>query len=406
MVLEGASPQAGSFSNESPSTGAPIRQATNHPQSLLGGLRIKPEFIEHPDLFTLYFGFLGNRSWQKSVGRNIYDRLQGTWVLTGRTATQEELDSFCANSTHALYYGRIGLPVSLIAGGVWEYRKAARQTADLTFAQRLTTMLSIARADPSAFWPQAARTGFRVFWIGSCGWMLSTVGSTWTGMTDLLRDPKLAQWRHDTKGQKEEEVRKRKLEAAASMSMNVNGKREVVERLRRDLSGDSGFDETQTPEPEQYSYDAPAANQSTYDSPASGYQSQSSRYGSAPAQRSSSQGESSTDFFLGGQDDDASPTAAEYRNTNPNGSSMSTWDRIRAQNAPPRSQAPARQSSTSGWGQAQAQSPPADDVPVGARDSYDVDRRLEKDQAQADFDRMMEQERNASGEPTRRGWGS
>ena len=105
-------------------------------------------------------------------------------------------------------------------------------------------------------------------------------------------------------------------------------------------------------------------------------------------------------------EDDASPTAAEYRNTNIGGSQTtgSAWDRIRRQNAAPRQ--PRQQPGMS----EPSPNPYASSAEFGQSDQekYDSTQKTERDRAQAEFDRMIEAERNAGseGSPRNRGWGS
>ncbi|TFB00293.1 hypothetical protein CCMA1212_007893 [Trichoderma ghanense] len=107
--------------------------------------------------------------------------------------------------------------------------------------------------------------------------------------------------------------------------------------------------------------------------------------------------------------DDASPIAPSARSTS-DSSSGSAWDRIRqqAQFQPPSQQG--RQTwekpqSGGGWGSEADSS-----VPVGSRDSSysfsraDEEKNLAKEQAQREFDRLLERER-AGAESERRPWG-
>jgi hypothetical protein len=91
-----------------------------------------------------------------------------------------------------------------------------------------------------------------------------------------------------------------------------------------------------------------------------------------------------------------------YRNTSMTGvSTGSAWDRIRQQNSTQGSRPVAPRQ----WGQSQAQSGTEstnDSLPID-QDRYDYDRRREKDAAQADFNKMMDAERNASSEGPSRG---
>lgn len=200
--------------------------------------------------------------------------------------------------------------------------------------------------------------------------------------------------------------------------MKTGGK-SLFHQILQDLEQPSGYQG----ERDQYGYDsAPLATVSSesdmaYGTSQNGYGTTASQpsstsdprdqqiYGQLGSAQSSatrsSQSDPTSDFFgsTSDDDDDASPTAPEYRNTNMAGMSTgSAWDRIRQQNSAQSSRSPPRQAPMQ-WGQSQEQSPrPTDDLPSNEQERYSYDRRREKDQAQAEFDNMMEAERNASSE--------
>lgn len=403
MALDDASPQGGiSPSNNAPSNPSSASPASNNLRLPdYSGLTIKKELMHRPDLFTLYFGFLGDRMWKASAAAKVADRLQGTWVLTGRGATQEETDAFTMHSTRSLYYSRIGIPLSTFVGGLFMYRGFARlmphETAIGRF-RKLKTMLQLNRTEVMRGMSGSA---FKLLFIGCTGGMISAIFGTYVDVKGLVTDPRLQQWSQDTKDTSEEGVRKRRTFLAMNNAQAVRNANQFVNKLVNNDFSSGGFGD---PAPEQYNYDEPVQSESV-SQPQQIPATPSSRpaYGWSRQQQPPPKSQSSGDFF--GDDDDASPTAAEYRNTNPDGSPMSSWDRVRAQTAASTPQKPARQSPTA-WSPPQNQSESADMGPVGARDKYDYDRRREREQAQADFDQMMENERKGSDGPTRGGWGS
>ena len=359
--------------------------------------------MHRPDLFTLYFGFLGERGWRASAAERIADRLRGTWVLTGRNATQDETDAFTMHSTRSMYYSRMGLPISTFVGGLVMYSRLARRMPDENAIGRFKKLSTMFRINRTEFTAGLSRTAFRLLFIGCAGGMISSIFGTYVDVKGLVTDPRLQQWSQDTKDTSEESVRKRKHLLGTNHAESVRLTNQWVSKMINNDFSSGGFGD---PAPEQYNYNYEEPIQSE---PASEPQQTSATpsprpaYGWSRQQQVPPKPQSSGDFF--GDDDDASPTAAEYRNTNPDGSPMSSWDRVRAQTAASTPQKPARQSPTA-WSPSQDQSETGDTGPVGARDKYDYDRRREREQAQADFDQMMENERKGSDGPTRGGWGS
>ncbi|KAJ5945657.1 hypothetical protein N7454_002496 [Penicillium verhagenii] len=397
MAMNDASPQAGSYQSNNSSSNSPSTPSQSPASQLpdFSGLQIKPELFVKPDLFTLYFGFFGSSGWQRSAKSRISGRLEGIWALTGRNPTQIEVDAFTEHTTRGLYYGRAGIPVSTFIGAAWMYNKG-RETfpAGSTAKDRVSFMRQMWFTQRKEFMSLTSKTAFRLLFIGTLGGIVSSMASAYVNVNGALSDPRLEVWRHDSKNQKEEDIRKRKMQL---VSETYNRSRKSAQDQIQVGSGGydsaseargnesmSGFDSVQSQQ-QQYGYDG--SNESP------------GKYQSRPSQPQPS----SSDFF--GSDDDASPTAPEYRSTNPDGSAMSSWDRIRQQNGSSKPQPLVRQPPQA-WGQLQNQ-PRPDPTPAGAQDRYDNDRNREREQAQADFDRMMEAERNASEESTsRRGWGS
>ncbi|KAJ5629433.1 hypothetical protein N7528_003090 [Penicillium herquei] len=406
MVLDDASPQGGSYEGQNASTNNPSRPPGSKDARLpdLTGLRIKPELLTYPDLFTLCFGFWGKTMWLQSVASRITDRVHGTWVLTGRRPTQVEVDALSETCSKSAYYGRMGVPLFSSLGVLWVYRGAVKEAPNLTLMERFRNLSLLLKHQKSVFWGVMSRMAFKMLFMGTLGGMFSTIAASYIDMSTILGDPRLQQWREDSKAQKDEDIRNRKIALAKTGVHQLNHTTRLLLGAMNNANGAAmgSYDDTPAQQ-QQYTYDSPneTQGQSTDDSSQSAYQSSRPVYGSSRAPQSS-QSESESDFFLtgGSQDDDASPTAPEYRNTKIDGTPISAWDRIRAQSG---AQKPARQSPM-GWDQGQSES--TDSAPTGAQDRYDYDRRREKDLAQSEFDRMMDNERKGADGESRRGWGS
>jgi hypothetical protein len=255
----------------------------------------------------------------------------------------------------------------------------------------------------------AANVGWKMLISVSIFGTLSSIYAAFNDAQNMLGDPRLKHFLEDMRKQKPEDVRRRKLQAASERVRIVrSGEKDIGSQYQQAIGQPDGFvsdayayqqDPESTPANSYSEYESPNSSQSTSNS--------SSKQQSPPAQGSGPvwargrgtqpEQSSGTDFF---DDDDASPTAAEYRNVGIDGSSNgSAWDRIRSQNAGRRPQPP--QQSPNSYS-AFAENNGAD------QDQSWSAPRSEKDQAQAEFDRMIEAERNVGNEGSsrRRGWGS
>ncbi|KAJ5620336.1 hypothetical protein N7510_004320 [Penicillium lagena] len=418
MVLDDASPQAGGFSNNNASdeSSTIVYGALGRP------LKIKPELMTRPDYFTLYFGFFGHGHWNRRAILSISERVQNTYVLCGRDATQEEVDAFVQHGTRELYHGRIGLPLSVFAGTAYLYnsaRKSPMFPADPTPTNLLSTLRNFATSDRTGFRQEAFRAGFKLLFWGSLGAIVSSTFSTSNYIRNILGDPRLEQFRKDMAQQKPDERRKRNYEMQMQKIRRLKGERQSTE--------DTAGAYAESHDNEQDSYDSSGSLNSSY-SPSSPYNASPSEndmtynatelskhsrsadqprsgpdasrrprmYGSPTATKGvgNESGSGGDDFF---GDDDNSPTAPEYRGTNPDGTAGgSAWDRVRRQNA----SGPQYRQGSSRLGSQQ--------ISESEGDRYESERRREREQAQADFDRMMDAERNAPSDGARRGrgWGS
>lgn len=431
MTLDDAAPQAGAIpsNNTRPNPQAEKSMGPNPAMASNFHLQIKPELIVKPDLFTMMCGFLGHRNWRQQVAYTMMERVENSWVLTGRPLTQDELDAFTTYSSRTLYYRRMGVPVSSFLGTTWLYytiSKGAGLPLSAGPASVYEYLRTQARIDKAGFRSMIAASAFKMLFITTAGAIFSGFAALYTETANVIVDPRLRGFVEDMRGQKPEEVRQRKLNAASERIRRMrSGEKDIegyiVEEMR---SPGSHLDQN---DQDPYAYENSAtvspASDTSYGTSQNDQQTGSVSQqrpvvnaprrswgygGQVPSQQGAS-GESSadTDFFFGGKDDDASPTAPEYRYTNPDGSPAgSAWDRLRRQNAGPSARGPPPQQSRPQWGREQDSPNSPTYVPAGDRDPYDLNRSREKDQAQADFDRMMEAERNASnvGATQGRGW--
>lgn len=433
MVLDDASPQAGSYTagNGSDYTRSQGPPGQNPALARYFPLKIKPELVVQPDLFTLYFGFFGASNWKRVVAGALTERVENTWLLTDRGPTQDEMDAFTTHTSRSIYYRRIGVPLSSFLGTAYLYnqmRKMPNVPQKATPAQFFATLRAFAKADKQGFRSMMAKQAFKMLFITTTGAIASAFLSVWSDTKGVLTDPRLRQFVEDMKGQKPEDIRKRKLEAVNERVRRVRGGEQDIRRQVREELGGGSYDQGADQDPYGYDNAASVSTSGEGDYSASQYPQQNGSmiqprstpdasrrpqmYGSASASRGMGNGQpsSGSDFFFSGGDDDASPTAPEYRHTNMDGSPAgSAWERIRRQSGVPGpQQSSASSSRTQQWGQSQNGVDSSSYSSSESQDRYDYDRRREKDQAQADFDKLMEAERNAANDgPSRgRGWGS
>ncbi|KAJ5587183.1 uncharacterized protein N7459_002948 [Penicillium hispanicum] len=430
MVLDDASPQASPPGIANASSASP----TNQPAALLKyfPVTLKPELVVQPDPFTLYFGFLGSWNWKRKVAETLSWRVESSWVLTARAPTQEEMDAFTTISTRSLYYRRVGVPLSSFLGTAYLYnqaRKSPHFPRAVSPAQLVSALRDFSVSDPALFRQTAGSAVFKMIFVTFAGGIISSAAGTWSDTSSLLTDPRLQQFLADMKQQKPEDIRRRQQQVTVDRVRRLrSGEPSIGDKVVQEVDQVGGYRESAGQEQDGYdnlatTSTSPASetsyNTTGYDGGYDSTEASMGQPGSAsealrnrPPQRMSgapSRSSSSTDFFFGGSDDDdASPTAPEYRYTNPDGSpSGSAWARIRNQSAgtsrPTQTQQPRTQ-----WGVSQTtRDGPSASAPSNA-DRYENEQRREKEQARADFDRMMDAERNASSdEPSRsRGWWS
>ncbi|KAG0161257.1 hypothetical protein PDIDSM_8791 [Penicillium digitatum] len=420
MSSENALPQAGQNHNDSSSNNSSRALPGHNPAiAKYNKVQLRPESIVKPDLFTLYFGFFGTAAWTQKVSRTVNERVENHYVLTARSPTQDEFDAIVEHGTRCLYYARTGVPVSSFLGTAFLYNQARkspmfpRNPTPATLFNAVRTMWS-----DTALRGNIGSAAFKMLFIITLGGMASSAYAVSKDAMCMLTDPRLKGFIEDVRKANPEDVRKRKIQAASERLRSIrSGEQDIGSQMKQAIGTSSGYvsgDEYQqeqapdsSPQTNSYS-EYLTSNDTQREFQSASYESStpSLNGGALWARGRGTQPESKSalDFM---DEDDASPTAAEYRNTNIEGSSTtgSAGDRIRRQNAGARSQ-PGQQPSMS----RPSPNPYSYSAELGQSDQerYDSNQKTERDQAQADFDRMIEAERNvgSDGSPQNRGWGS
>jgi hypothetical protein len=370
-------------------------------------LKLRQETIVQPDLFTLYFGFFGTTVWKQRVVQTVTERVENHYVLTERSPTQDEFDAMVEHGTRCLYHGRMGLPISSFLGTALLYSQARKSPLfprNPTPASLLNAIRNMS-SDPG-FKGTLGTAAFKMLFIMTLGSMISSGYAVSQDAMHMLTDPRMKRFVEDVRKAKPEEVRKRKIEAATErLRSRRRGEQDVGSQVMGTpgYAGDYGQEQTyeSTAQPNSYSeYVSSDNNQGSSQAASDDSSTSGLNAGAIWARGRGSQPESKSALDIM-DEDDASPTAVEYRDTNIDGSSSgSAWDRIRRQNAGGRVQSrqqpgaqPSMNPYSAGFGQSD-------------QEKYDFNQKTERDQAQAEFDRMIEAERNtgSEGSPRNRGW--
>lgn len=233
---------------------------------------------------------------------------------------------------------------------------------------------------------------------------VTAVWATYEEAKDTMFDPRLASFVAELRRQNPDEVRRRRM-AAAQESFRRARMGEAPQQsngVYADTSGDSysggGDDGYAAVSSDEFADSSGSDN--SQPAPSRTYSTSTSTSTSQPASSQSARQDTGLDFFDEG-DDDASPTAPEYRKggsawsrLNPSASQGSAWERIRQQNAP--------QGSPQDFSRNAGQSSDRSSVDYT---SYVDEKQREREQAQADFERMLDAERNGSAASGgERGW--
>lgn len=456
MVLDEASPQA--------SGSMPTSDGQNYdgnpltiPSASNLRLQINPESIVTPDPFTLYFGFGGNMNWQRNVVRAISERVDNSRVLMGRNPTQEEVDAFVTHSTRSLYEKRIGAPLTGAIVAVRLYSQARSSTyfrgmmglppmpaagaAEAgakpvmpTLKQMVDGVITTAKVDAAGFRSGLGMVASRFFVWTITGATVSGVFAVYNDAVGTFSDSRLSEFVKQVKNQDPEELRKRKVDAAQERHRTIQQQRQQSQSDQtqdqdRLSTGIIGSD--QSPQQQQQGAAAGIAESQKYEQENNGYaslysetksnsqrdqqQQQQQQQQPLPFESRPSSQDSVSDFF-----DDASPTAPEYQGT-PAPSTITTtptpqrgaWERIRQQNLGFSGQQDNSNSSNEGdrYQEYNARYGGNTSSYQGYDNSSDNDRQREREQARAEFERMLDAERNmssddssSSGRDGRGGW--
>ncbi|KAE8375690.1 hypothetical protein BDV26DRAFT_9124 [Aspergillus bertholletiae] len=353
-------------------------------------LYIKRDLIANPDPFTLYFGFFGRWNYDRKVTANVLRRVENARVLIQRLPTQDELDAMVTHSSRSLYQERVGAPLGFFGGSalLWTqakkselypayFPKAGPEGKMPSPGEIVEAAKRFVAAEPTVARRAVFVTGFKLLFWSVAGATLSSVYAVYNETKNTMGDSRLKEFVADLRKQNPEEVRKRQMESRGRRS--VGEQQGVVEM---DQGGDHAS--------EYSGGDVQSAGVSVPDHrPVLEPVGAGGRWGADQSRGGN--------FF---DDDDASPTAPEYRTdkgAQAGYSQGSAWDRIRQQNTSAPTQ-PSHQDASNQQSQSDSWSSPLSES----------DKQREREQARAEFERLIDAERHMGQESARegrRGWG-
>ena len=366
MVLEDAFQQASSSEDGTLGGNDPVIAGQNY--------RIPHGAIVKPDPITMYTAFFGKKNWEKKLTPILYKRADHVRVQVNRLPTRAEMDAFVTIDSRAMYHAKIGTSVGIAAGlaqfchDIPAFEKASGQK--LSSSVR-TFMSSVKRpffqqaspGNPQAGMSLVVTAARMILWFGGAQ-VLATTYAAIKMTVDMRADPRLKNYCAEILKQDPEEMKKRRI-GLAMQRMNA---RNIPEPTQAEV-----------PEQEYGSVYTGSEQDTSGATPGGIYQTQDTR-DSQPSTLQSDNVASGELFAI----DEASPTAPEYRNDDgsmESGPHRSAWELIRQRNATLSSRnehAPTRQ--------------PISDKPDFL--SYESGKQQEREKAKADFDKMLEAERN------------
>jgi len=406
------------------------------------------------------WALFGGPSRTRNAGTQVIDFIRGTENIMGRPLNQREAEGYAYHTSKKMLYSLTGTAVGVLVGGVIAQRNREMMKFPFRSAQPLeryqnfpNRYLPILRGQQALFAWRATRVSvWTVVGIFIARPIFSAIGNT-VFYTGLNSDDRTKELMTSLKGNLERIASNRVREVASGAQPRPQPQRQqddqsaesdaqayyrdtqqdVTNEYQSDYSGDNTFTDGSTDfgmadlnklsesleknfaELQRATSDASmrargAKQEEVFRGPSRG------SYGRpAPStQQSRSQSDQPKDSFSGSTsdpffDDDASPTAGndpDMATRDTYSPQRSAWARIRNQRnqtqSGSREDAPTERSSGSGRG--------LSDNPYAARggeeqargDSFsfsktDADRHLAKDQAQKEFDAMLDKERRLSG---------
>ncbi|KAK2754881.1 hypothetical protein FQN54_006774 [Arachnomyces sp. PD_36] len=427
MVLEEGTTASQSFDDNAPfSDSDPYASKSRDPHNVLAiyPLSTSPTQINIPPLNPLGRVLFSERRYHEHVGKHLALQMSAWSAVMERHLTQEETDFATSNVARAVYVNEVGWATGM-AVGVSQFRltKELRPPKGLSMGNYARMLFHNIQTHPPAAVFSAARNFF-IFSAWAVGIAyLTGIYSNVVRLSAELSDPRLEDYRNSVRSRGSGETAR--VEAAAKKRTQDVWRKEYY--LRNDqrqgkVRGDHDNTSPTGAETNDYSYsgDRPVGNDTNSASYGVARGSTTTNlgiYGDSQARQSGVQQEfsnppyssnnntsSGTDFF-----DDASPTAQDSGSYG-GSSSGSAWARIRQSAGRPGTNSGVSPRRPSGQQQeeykTQYDSSPSSSTGssfYGSRTDRDFqysesdrDKQIAKEQAQKEFDRMVDAERMGS----------
>ncbi|KAL2813914.1 hypothetical protein BJX63DRAFT_393567 [Aspergillus granulosus] len=357
--------------------------------------KIRPDLIRKPDPITLYLGYFGTNWWRSTYAGFLVARLQDGSYQVGRRLTQPEVDAYVDSHNSFVTNFRRGLPLGFFVGGakffVYEknyrhlltYAPPATQEGMSPVRRYLEGTRALFKSDTALARKLLGSLSMRLLAYTMGGGFGLQVAAALAMNWKLQADPRMQQHAADSRKQPPEKVRERRNQALKERAAGQQqGQGQAQQPSDEPTPQSIGYEQT------GYVGDSSSVgsatttdsiNASTY--PTTGTATGTYSY-SAPVGQTKQRG-----FFDDDDEDDASPTAPEYRGIvrqEKAAAQGSAWERIRNQAQNPTASEPASLSGGS-WDRSDSS-------------IMNNDGQRERERAQAEFNRMLEAERNLSNE--------
>lgn len=354
---------------------------------------INEQLFVRPNILTRVLCLWTYDSWQRNVHSSINRAVQLSNATIKRPLSQDEVDALAELLSRRTLHARLGVPVGIFAGVYHTYRDAVRSGVLWASWEGHRLALNPELRGWSNFWAAlkekrpvrevAKSLAVRAIFYPLLAKGFSGIFAAMMFSRARNQEPRLREWASGVEKVAEEwkndrikavqEKYQKKLEERQGQGQGRGQEQVFTDGPEHDQSfGTTSMGSSSAEEPKSHSLPDRSYQQQ---------QQQPYRYPSQPEPTTSNR----ADFF-----DDASPVASDYPSEPPAQTQGSAWDRIRHQNV-------------SGGGSPQRR----DQVPSQPRpqrsDDYNVSKDREREQARAEFEKMLEAERNMGNDSGGRG---
>lgn len=365
---------------------------------------IDEQLFVRPNPLTRSLCFWTYNGWRQKAYQRIYHITNLSSVAIARPLSQDEVNALVEYQTRQVLTSRIGLPIGFAAVFLHSYydlkkinrirpRPAGEPEVRPGWIGQTWEVIKKPLFRPGAAEPWEREVSKAFFRTALARWFFYplscfTFTSMWATMTyawATTKDSRLKEWMKGLDAFREKGVQER------MRTVNDHYRQQQQQQQRQAQSPGQSWEPELTEGVGDYQSTGPSTSMETPSTgdwksqtpPDQSYnrqQQQPYRYRSEPEPTKPG------DFF-----DDASPIAPDYQTEKPPQTYGSAWDRIRQQNM------------AGGWNQPQPRSRPQPVSETQRFDDYGSSREKEREQARAEFEKMLESERNMANDTSGRG---